>query len=369
MVGAVLLCGCPRGEQVKPPLNKLGTERHAAGEAPRASLALRVLVVNEPGVSEAINRLRGEWAERSGGELAATSSDWKDVAGAKSIEADVVIFPSRYLGELTTRGWLRPVRSSVLEGDAFDGKDVYPIVRRELMRWGGEVLALPLGVDLTVPGKFNKTHPGLNFLAVAAPGAVSDGREGVLFDPQTMKPRITDPVFVEALQLMAKPEPGNKSKGSGDDRIVPVFGFSDRLLGVTTSSRNGATAFKLAAWLASAEISTQLESAGERMQPVRRSLAASSAWHDPKQSANERAEAAKTLEAAMDAERCLLVPRIPGVDEYVVALDEAAKTPPADKTAAEAALQKVAVQWEQITEAHGREAQRRAYLKHLQISE
>ena len=37
--------------------------------------------------------------------------------------------------------------------------------------------------------------------------------------------------------------------------------------------------------------------------------------------------------------------------------------------AAKAALQKVAVQWEQITNAHGREAQRRAYLKHLQISE
>ena len=37
--------------------------------------------------------------------------------------------------------------------------------------------------------------------------------------------------------------------------------------------------------------------------------------------------------------------------------------------AAEAALQKVAERWEQITNAHGRESQRRAYLKHLQISE
>ena len=111
-----------------------------------------MLVVNEPGVAEAINRLRGEWAERSGGELSATSSEWKDVAGAKSIEADVVIFPSRYLGELCTRGWLQPVRSSVLEGDEFNGGDVFPLVRRELMRWGGEVMALPLGIQVTVPG-------------------------------------------------------------------------------------------------------------------------------------------------------------------------------------------------------------------------
>ena len=68
-------------------------------------------------------------------------------------------------------------------------------------------------------------------------------------------------------------------------------------------------------------------------------------------------------------DQCLLVPRIPGVDEYMAALDEAAKSPPADKAAAEAALQKVAERWEQITNAHGREAQRQAYLKHLQISE
>lgn len=359
----VLLCGCPRAKQA----DSDGAKKDAA--TPRASVALRVLVVNEPGVAEAINRLRGEWAERSGGELSTTAGEWKDVAGAKSIDADVVIFPSRYLGELCTRGWLQPVRSSVLEGDEFDSKDVFPIVRRELMRWGGEVMALPLGIELVVPEKLNKLHPGLNFLAIAAPSAVSDGREGVLFEPQTMKPRMTDAVFVEALQRLAKAEQKNKSAESSDVHVVPVLGFADRLMGVTSSSRNGASAFKLAAWLASAETSTQLESAGERLLPVRRSLAAAAAWHDPAQSAGERAEVAKTLEVALNAERSLLVPRIPGVDKYMAALDEVAKTPPVDKAAAEAALQKVAERWEQITNAHGREAQQRAYLKHLQISE
>jgi hypothetical protein len=359
----VSLSGCPRGKQAE----SEGIKKDAA--APRASVALRVLVVNEPGVAEAINRLRGEWAERSGGELSATSSDWKDVAGAKSLEADVVIFPSRYLGEMCTRGWLQPMRSSVLEGDEFDAKDVFPIVRRELMRWGGEVMALPLGVELAVPGNQNNAHPGLSFLAVAAPGAVTDGREGVLFDPQTMKPRITDAVFVEALQRLAKAEPGKKPEGRDDAPAVPVFGFADRLMGVTTSSRNGASAFKLAAWLASAEVSTQLASGGERMLPVRRSLAAPTSSRDSAQSSDEGAESAKNRKTSLNSDRCLLVPRIPGVDEYMAALDEAAKTPPADKAAAEAALQKVAARWEQITNAHGRESQRRAYLKHLQISE
>src|SRR3954463_8667572 len=108
MVSAVLLSGCPRGEQAKP---------QAAGETPRASVALRVLVVNEPGVAEAINRLRGEWAERSGGELSATQRQWKYVAAESSIDADAIIFPSRYLGELCVRGWLRPVRPNVLDSD------------------------------------------------------------------------------------------------------------------------------------------------------------------------------------------------------------------------------------------------------------
>src|SRR4029079_7826110 len=98
-------------------------------------------------------RLRGEWVERSGGELSAMSSEWKDVARAKSMDADVVIFPSRYLGEMCTRGWLQLMRSSVVEGDEFDAKDVYPIARRELTRWGGEVMALPLGIELVVPEK------------------------------------------------------------------------------------------------------------------------------------------------------------------------------------------------------------------------
>src|SRR4051794_32593143 len=72
---ALLLIGWRCGEQAKP---------QAAGEGPRASVALRVLVVNEPELAEAVNRLRGEWAERSGGELKASSMTWAQVASAKS---------------------------------------------------------------------------------------------------------------------------------------------------------------------------------------------------------------------------------------------------------------------------------------------
>ena len=357
---AVLLTGCPRGEQAKP---------QAAGDAPRASVALRVLVVNDPGVAEAINRLRGEWAERSGGELSAMSVAWKEVAGAEGIAADVIIFPSRYLGELSARGWLQAVRASVLDGDEFSGRDVFPLVRRELIRWGGEVMALPLGIQVLVPGMADAGHPGLEFLAVAAPSAVSNEREGVLFDPQTMKPRIADPVFVDALQRFAKSKTATPAGKNSVEPLVPVLGFADRLIAVNSASRNGASAFKLAAWLASADVSTQLNAAGDQLLSVRRPSATTSSRSNPAQPSGDGGDAVKTLEAALNAERCLMVPRIPAVDEYMAALDEAANAPPADKAAAEAALQKVAERWEQITNAHGREAQRRAYLKHLEITE
>jgi ABC-type glycerol-3-phosphate transport system substrate-binding protein len=141
------------------------------------------------------------------------------------------------------------------------------------------------------------------------------------------------------------------------------------MIGVASASRNGASAFQLIAWLASPDISAQLASAGERMMPVRKSLASSSAGVDSTKSSGEGSESAKMLEPVLNAEQCLLVPRIPGIDEYMAALDEAVKSPPRDKAAAEAALKKVADEWEQITNAHGRDAQRRAYLNHLEITE
>ena len=118
---------------------------------PRASVALRVLVVNEPALAEAINRLRGEWAERSGG------------------EADGV-------GERRGRTWRRPRRSTPTwssfpratwancafaagcgrcgracwKATTFNAADIFPLVRSELMQWGGQVMALPLGIDCRI---------------------------------------------------------------------------------------------------------------------------------------------------------------------------------------------------------------------------
>ena len=95
----------------------------------------------------------------------------------------------------------------------------------------------------------------------------------------------------------------------------------------------------------------------------------SSAWYEAGLNARERAKLAEALASSLSGEKCLLIPRIPGVDEYMAALDAAVKSAVFDKVPAKVALRKAADRWNQITDAHGRDRQRQAYLKHLGIAE
>ena len=350
-------CGCPKTQSTP------SAPAASKPAEPRASVALRVLVVNEPEMVEALNRLRGEWAERSGGELSATATTWTDLSTAKTLDADVVLFPSRYLGELCTRNWLRPIRASVLDSETFKGTDIFPLVRNDLMKWGGQTMSLPLGIDRAAITP--SAEPGaLSLLTLAAPNAISNERLGVLFDVETMKPRLTDSAIVEALEQLVQ-----KTALPADRPTLPILGHSDRLMGVTASSRNAASAFGLIEWLAQPETSTQFARLDSGVLPARISLASSPTWYDSKLTASQRAELSKSLIADLSGEKSLMIPRIPGIDEYLEALNDAVKSAVADKVPPAVALQKAADKWEQITEAHGRDAQRDAYRKHLGISD
>jgi hypothetical protein len=312
-----------------------------------------VLVVNEPGLVEAIDRLKGEWAERTGGTLTAVSQPWEEIAKSQAIGADLIVFPTRYLGELATRGWLRPVRQNVLEGKAYDAGDVLPLARRELVTWGGQVMALPLCVDIPIAG----------LLFEAAPLVASDDRLDMFFDSKTMKPRISEGPFVEALARL--PSSGRPN----GVQCPPVLGRGDQIAAVTSATRNAASTFKLLEWLASAEISTQLARAFEGSFPVRRSLVSSPAWYGTNLSADERIERGRLLGHALSCDRYVLVPRIPGVDEYLAALDDAIDDFRYGGAEPQITLDEVAAKWEAITDRLGRDKQRAAYLKHLNIIE
>ncbi len=358
MLGALLLTGCPR--EAPPP---------AANTEPRPSVTLRVVVVNEPELAKGINRLRGEWAERSGGELEVSARQWQEMAAGKTLDADLVVFPSRYLGELCLRDWLRPVRPNVLESEGLRADDFFPVVRHELIQWGGETMALPLGVKLAGAGQHPDGPPAITLLAEAASAAIAKERLGVLFDSETMKPRIAEPPFVDALARLMDSSNADELEPQTGNSSIPVLGYSDRLMAVTASSRNAASAFRLLEWLADPETSTQLARAARGTMPVRRSLASSSAWYDASVIASERAELGERLTAALSQRECLLVPRIPGVDQYMAALDQAVEDARSAGVAPQAALEKAAQRWEHITDSLGRDDQRRAYLKHLGADE
>jgi hypothetical protein len=253
------------------------------------------------------------------------------------------------------------------------------------MKWDGQTMAVPLGAQLILPNDDGQNRPALVWLARAAPQVVSRERLGELFDSETMKPRITEPEFVETLaeSVASSKSPDEREKNEPSPgpalqtsrrrpaaaRNVPLIGYGDRLAAVTASSRNAASAFKLLEWLARAETSSQFAAADDGLLPVRRSLLSSAKWYEAELTAEERAALAKVLSESLTSDECLMIPRVPGVDEYLEALDEAVMSAFSEEVAPQAALETAAQRWEEITKVRGRDEQRTSYRKHLGIDE
>jgi len=208
--------------------------------AQRAAVELIAQVIGDDELAEGLELLRGEWKGRSGGRLSVVRTSLEGFADAKSLTADVVIFPSRLLGTLAERGELQPVRRSVLESTKLSLADIYPAIRDGEMKYGDQTLALPLGSppllaywrhDLQSsevddapqnwPPKtwqeyrrwFGAGRPEAKKAALPLAGRAAaytllaralaytepSRRSEALFDADTMKPGIAAPPFVRAL--------------------------------------------------------------------------------------------------------------------------------------------------------------------------
>jgi hypothetical protein len=77
----------------------------------------------------------------------------------------------------------------------------------------------------------------------------------------------------------------------------------------------------------------------------------------------------KVVSSALSSDAPVLIPRIPGIDDYLAALADAVRQAPADETAAKDALIGVAKKWEATTERLGRANQAAAYRRHLGLEE
>ncbi len=198
---------------------------------------LRLAVVDDPELAEALRKVRGEWRAESGSELDVQELPAGDIVSAEKIDADAVIYPLRLLGTLAQRKLIRPLSASWLKGDPLVAGDLLLSPDSPEFTWDGQAYAVPLGEPVFVLacnadvleqlgkqpprtweeyqelvkllGEKSKASPTLEPLAPGWPSQLLLARAAayakhrdyfsVLFDRETMKPLIAGPPFVKAL--------------------------------------------------------------------------------------------------------------------------------------------------------------------------
>jgi maltose-binding protein MalE len=408
----VISCGC---RDTAKPAQKTEVAK------PQAAVKLTVLVVDDPEIARGIKLLGGEWSERSGGELAVAEMSLEEMLAAESLAADVVIYPSRQLGTLAMRNWLRPIRPSVLQDPALGWGDLLPTLRDQVARYGNEVMALPLGEkpllvnwEGQLPEKLPTTWGQAEEMQVGRAGdrdllqefiarvvaATEPGdRAGLFFAEQTMDAELTQAQIVESLEKMVRM--GEKSEAAKlsievpartaekesqlapllfadkvylaslnqweendeDTRPPVVCGFQGRLVSVTSVSRNAASAFKLIPWLVGGTNGTQLSQRSDGTLWFRASQTPQAAkWL-------EQSDAESWITQSLSRGDAYLLPRISGIDEYLAILKSALEEAVAGKQPAADALATAAQKWNALTDELGRDSQRMALNRHLGLTE
>jgi len=232
--------------------DRAANEPKAAGR-PLEGVHLKLAVVDDAGLVEAINALRGEWMAQSGAELTVEPLARDALAGAERLAADAVIAPSAELGPLAERGLIVPLpQQASFQRDKVAGwGDLFDLLRTNEVVWGDKVCGIPFGspvfvvycrkdlldrLGLSPPKDWREfdraaaalsAHAaasdsesqnaewsgavlplapgwaGLTLIARAAPAAKGRSNYSSLFDVNTFEPLIAGPPFVEALEEMA----------------------------------------------------------------------------------------------------------------------------------------------------------------------
>lgn len=147
-VALLILTGCePRRESPESP------ETHSANSE---GVTLRVLVLDDPAIADALRRRLGEWDSVSDDRLEILETRADDVFATPDstapfmVNADVLIYPSRLLGELAKGERIIPLRRSVLQSKEFAAGDIFPLILQREITWGGRAMAVPLGSPVFV---------------------------------------------------------------------------------------------------------------------------------------------------------------------------------------------------------------------------
>jgi multiple sugar transport system substrate-binding protein len=439
---------------------------------------LKLLVVDDPAMAEAIERLRAEWRAQSGAALVIEQRSAEEArASAPTLECDAVIYPVEQLGELAEANAIVPLPGDYAANRELAWADTFELVQVAEVRWGQAPWAVSFGSALLTcyyradlfeklrkrpPQTWSEYHElagffaergnlsgvelpddwagaieplapawaGRALLARAAGYAKHRDHFSTLFKIDTMEPLVAGAPFVRALEELvadakfgtadgARLDPiatgqrflqgkaalalatvghaATQSSHGGDRAVavafvelpgspkvydiasaawenrksdesarIPLLGFSGRLGSIAAQSAEPAAAFQLLAWLSGREWGTTVGSASRATSLYRRSqLAAPQPWVDPQLDAAGARQFAGVQRDALSRQAYLHVPRLPGEEKYLAALDAAVaqalvrEKPPADALAAAADA------WRTITAELGLESQRAAYRKSL----
>ena len=140
-------------------------------------------------------------------------------------------------------------------------------------------------------------------------------------------------------------------------------GFAGRLVGVTQSTRNAASAFKLLPWLLNTQTTSQLSRRCQIPLWIRASQI-------PELVTGPRgaggSENVVWLSKLLRGDQVYLLPRVPGIDEYLAALNEVLQDRESPATQVLAAVEQ---KWDAITAAYGKDRQQVALRRHQGIAD
>jgi multiple sugar transport system substrate-binding protein len=121
-----------------------------AGTRSSAPAKLRLLVVGDSPLAQKITRLRGEWSARSGGSLEVSEISPANLAKAKLLAADVVIYPSADIGSLVERRQIRALPPSWLDRADYHKADLFELPGLRETAWGEQTYAVSLGSPVLI---------------------------------------------------------------------------------------------------------------------------------------------------------------------------------------------------------------------------
>lgn len=228
-----IFLGCPSTQDPE-----LGNQECTESKPAASAVPVRLWVVSEVSDLETVKR---QWKSVSEQPIEIRTFTVIDFLNEKNCDCDAVAYPSRLLGEMIDRNWIIKLPSSLnpkLEPTNEDS-DVTNKVPRAWIRqvdYGGDTWAVPMGcsvpvvvVNSKVPDTLDANADWLKlaqsvglpevkkpieitkvdrvalvdrFLCLVSALTDRSPEYGMLFDLQTLTPRLTEPEFVEAANLL-----------------------------------------------------------------------------------------------------------------------------------------------------------------------